>query len=718
MKIKNFLKTRIGFLSLLVFLFWIKTLFAYFVDFKLGSYNPYLLFILVINPLATTVFLFGLSLYYNKRPTLSYWLAFILFLINTILLYANVIYYRQFTDFMTLNTILGSSKVASGLSASSLALAKGYDVIYFLDIISLAYLLGRHKITIDSRFFKPRQAFAITSLAFLGFIVNLTLSEVSRPQLLIRTFDRNYMVKYLGLDAFTVYDAVKTTKNNQVRAQANSYDINPILEYRDAHYAKPNADYFGVAKGKNVIVLHLESFQQFLIDFKVDGQEVTPFLNQLYHSQDTLGFENFFHQVGQGKTSDAENMLENSLFGLPQGSAFTTLGSDNTFQGAPAILNQTQNYTTAVFHGNNGSFWNRNNVYKNLGYQYFFDSSYYNTDPNNVLQYGLKDKIFFGESIKYLEQLQQPFYTKFITVTNHFPYPLPDEDSSFPTLDTNNSAVNNYFATAHYLDQSLKEFFDYLKATGVYQNSLFVLYGDHYGLSNVDNKALAPVLGKDSQDWTDFDSAQLQRVPYMLHMPGLKGGIQKQYGGEIDALPTLLHLLGINSKKYIQFGSDLLSQDHQQVVAFRNHNFVTPDYTVLGDDKYDNKTGELIPDTNTKALKKIKQQQQAVDETLDLSDQVNDKNLLRFYTPAGFKPVAPSDYDYLNGYINAYELNQKLGDSATSIYHQNNNQTTTSLFKTDAPEINIDKTADLDTIPADKRQRQATESESTLDNTN
>ncbi|PQD87957.1 alkaline phosphatase, partial [Enterococcus faecium] len=86
---------------------------------------------------------------------------------------------------------------------------------------------------------------------------------------------------------------------------------------------------FGIAKGKNVIVLHLESFQQFLINMKVDGQEVTPFLNSIFQNQATISFDNFFHEVGQGKTSDAENMLETGTFGLPQGSLFTELGSDN-----------------------------------------------------------------------------------------------------------------------------------------------------------------------------------------------------------------------------------------------------------------------------------------------------------------------------------------------------------------------------------------------------
>ena len=190
-----------------------------------------------------------------------------------------------------------------------------HDALYWLDIIILAVLILLKVIKIDHRQFPKRWAFSITSLAVLLFGVNLGLSEISRPQILSRTFDRNYIVKYLGIDTFTVYDAVKTTQNNQVRAQAESYDLDPVLDFTKQHYAAPNADYFGAAKGKNVIVIHLESFQQFLIDFKFEGQEVTPFLNSLYHNQNTLAFSNFFNQVGQGKTSDAENMLETGEYG-------------------------------------------------------------------------------------------------------------------------------------------------------------------------------------------------------------------------------------------------------------------------------------------------------------------------------------------------------------------------------------------------------------------
>lgn len=687
-RLSKLVNTRIGFFALLVFLFWIKTLIAYFTDFKLGAQGLVQYLIVLINPLGTTLLLFGLAFYF-KRSRFFYPVLMGIDIANTLLLYLNVIYYREFTDFMTIATMTGYSKVNQGLSGSSLALTNFHDVFYWLDIVIILLLMLFRKIKFDPRAFSHRLAFAFTSVSLVIFGINLMIAEMDRPQLLGRTFDRVYIVKYLGLDAFTGYDLVKSEHVSQMRKSATKSQLKTVEKFTKEHYAAPNKKLFGIAKGRNVIVIHLESFQQFLIDKKINGQEVTPFLNSLYHGQDTYAFSNFFNQVGQGKTSDAENMLETSTYGLSQGSLFATLGNDNTFQAAPAILKQRAGYTSAVFHGNVASFWNRNNVYKNLGYQYFFDASYFDTSGDKATGYGLKDKLLFADSIKYLQHLQQPFYVKYLTVTNHFPFDLDDEDkdSNFTTTNTGSSTVDNYFVTAHYLDQSLQEFFSYLDKTGLAKKSIIMIYGDHYGISNSENKNLASVLGKNADDWTDFDNVQMQRVPLMFVIPGSggHGGIYSTYGGEIDVLPTLLHLLGISTKLYIQFGTDLFSSQHDQVVALRNQDFVTPKYTSISGKIYLNSTGKLAKLTKQEK-KQLRADQKKVSEELALSDSLNEKNLLRFYHPKGFKTVNPKDYNYANGLKKEKKIEKSKGIQSTSIFSKNNDKTTTDSYSTNAPE--------------------------------
>ncbi|UQS87481.1 LTA synthase family protein [Nicoliella spurrieriana] len=677
-----------GFFWLLVALFWIKTIAAYFIDFQLSITGGFEMFIALINPIATTILIFGIALYF-KRSRIFYPLIFILDILNTVLLYLNVIYFREFTDFMTINTITGYSKVNQGLSGSSLALTASHDFIYWIDIVLVLLLVIFRVIKMDNRPLRPKVGFTITSIGLLLFSFNLALGEMDRPQLITRTFDRTYIVKYLGLDAFTAYDAAKSQHTNDLRAMATKSELKNVLKFTRSHYAPANPKMKGIAKGRNVIVIHLESFQQFLIDKKINGKEVTPFLNKIYHSKSTYAFDNFFHQVGQGKTSDAENMLETSTYGLPQGSLFSQLGSDNTFQAAPAILKQNGNYTSAVFHGNVASFWNRNNTYKNMGYQYFFDASYYDVSGDKSTGYGLKDKLLFNDSIKYLQNLQQPFYVKYITVTNHFPYTMDaeDNDDNFKSTDTGDSIIDNYFKTAHYLDQSIKEFYAYLKKSGLLKKSIIMIYGDHYGISDTENQNLAKVISKDPDKWDDFDNAQMQRVPFMLNIPGTKGGyISHKYGGEIDALPTLLHLLGVNSKPFVQFGTDLFSSKHDQVVAFRNRDWIDPQYTSISGTIYDNQTGK--PAKLTKAeIKKVQKIKEKVSLELSLSDTLNEQNLLRFYKPKGFKEVDASDYNYANGLQKAEKIEKQLGKKSTSLLSKRGGKSTVNLYKTDAPEV-------------------------------
>ena len=681
-QLKKLCQNRLAIVLTAVFFFWMKTIIAYYADFSLGVGGTIQYFILWINPIATTLLFFGLSLYIKKpKPALA--ILLIIDILNTLLLYLNIIFYREFTDFITVKSVLGFSKVSQGLSGSSFSLMKPHDVLYWLDIatfIGILVWLTIKKIPIKSQPVSKPMAIAVTCLSGLIFSGNLALSEANRPQLLQRTFDRSYIVKYLGIDAYTIYDGIKTGMTSSVRAHASSNGIDEVLDYTKKHYAEPNPETFGIAKGKNVIVLHLESFQQFLINMKVDGQEVTPFLNSIFQNQATISFDNFFHEVGQGKTSDAENMLETGTFGLPQGSLFTELGSDNVFQAAPAILGQKQGYTSAVFHGNVASFWNRDHVYKNLGYDNFFDRSYFD-ESDETLGYGILDKDLFSESAQYLEHLQQPFYTKFLSVTNHTPYYTDDKNFDFPSLNTGNSTVDNYVRTAHYLDQSLEQFFTYLKKSAIYQNSIFVIYGDHFGISNTDNKDLASALGKDPDTWNEFDNAQMQRVPLMIHMPGYtKGSVNHEYGGEIDVLPTLLHLLGIDDKDYLHFGTDLLSPQHDQVVAFRNGNFVTPKYTVLGGKVYNNQTGEII-DTKAAGIdEEISKDQEKVKTALSLSDKLNQENLLRFYVPNGFETIDPKKYDYKNEAERNEAIEKQKGEHSTSVFSKNGNKTTTNLY--------------------------------------
>ncbi|MCX8720247.1 MULTISPECIES: LTA synthase family protein [Lactobacillus] len=681
---KSFLQwltsTKLGFFSIVLITFWLKTYVIYLTKFNLGAVGAMQNFLLFINPLPTALLLLGIGLFFKGRK--SYWIIIVIDLVLSTWLFANILYYREFSNFLSLSIIKTSGSTADNLGKSIVGITRVTDFLTFIDVLAIIALMIGKVIKYDLRPLKLKFNLLLEGLAVVLIGVNLMMAQKDRSGLLTRTFDNSYIVKYLGMNQYAVYDSFKTAQTSEQMAKANVSDLSSVKKYLKANYVKPNPEYTGVAKGKNVMVIHLESFQQFLIGYKWKGKEVTPNLNKLYRSKNTLSFANFYNQVGQGKTSDAEMMLENSLYGLQSGSAMSSYGTSNTFESAPAILNQQGGYTTAVMHGGAGSFWNRNNAYKQFGYHYFMPLSYYENKPKYYIGYGLKDKIFFDQSIKYIERLPQPFYLKLITVTNHYPYDLDKKNQSIDPTDTGDETVDGYVQTAHYLDQAIGELMRWMKKTGLDKKTMLVLYGDHYGISGNHHKASAELLNQD--EFTNFDNLKFQRVPLMFHMPGLKGGIKKTYGGEIDVLPTLLNLLGINDRKTIQFGHDLLSSKAPQIVAQRNGDFITPKYAKVGSTYYDTKTGEEIEDPDEKLKAKLVAISNKVTTQLSLSDRVIAGNLLRFYHPKWFKKVNPHDYNYNEekALKNLYSSQDK-----TSLWYHNHKKSTQNKFKTDAPEL-------------------------------
>lgn len=675
-------KTKLGFFTVVVVFFWVKTYLTYITKFNLGVVGPMQKFLLLINPLPTAMLLIGIGLFFKGRK--SYWIMVIIDFLLSLWLFSNILYYREFSDFLSTSIIKTSGSTSDNLGKSIAGITKGTDFLVFLDVVIIVLLIAFKVFKIDVRRLKLKISLLVEGLAVVLIGTNLTMAQKDRPGLLTRTFDNNYIVKYLGLNSFAVYDGVKTAQSNAIMAKANHSDLKTVQSYIKKNYIAPNPEYYGVAKNKNVLVIHLESFQQFLIDYKWHGKEVTPNLNKLYHANDTISFDNFFNQVGQGKTSDAEIMLENSIFGLQSGSAMSSYGTSNTFESAPAILGQQAGYTSAVMHGGAGSFWNRDNAYKSFGYDYFMPLSYYQNKKGYYLGYGIKDKLFFDQSIKYIEHLPQPFYLKMITVTNHYPYDLDKKNQSIDKTDTGDKTVDGYVQTAHYLDEAIGELMSYLKKSGLEKNTLIMLYGDHYGISGNHHKASAQLLNKDS--FNNFDNLQFQRVPLMFHMPGLKGGINHTYGGEIDVRPTLFNLLGINDQNMIQFGHSLLAKNAPQIVAQRNGDFITPKYSKVEGSYYYTNSGKRV----THPSKKVKAQLASISNTvtteLSLSDRVITSNLLRFYKPNGFKYVKRKNYSYKKT-DSLKRLKKAERNSKNSVWYQNGKKSTQSDFKTDAPEL-------------------------------
>ena len=611
--------SKISFMLIAILLMWLKTYAVYKTSFHIKIDNLTQEFILFINPLSFLLLIFGLSLFLKGKNRNRYIIA--MSCLVTFVLLANMVFYRFYNDFLTIPVLFQTSNMGD-LGSSIGTLLEPTDLLLAVDIAVLIWLHIRQKaFQSDIPSTKNERAAYFLFVASVYFF-NLGLSEAERPQLLTRSFDREMLVKNISLFNFHIYDGVLQSKQSAQRALADSNSLTEIENYVTANAKDANKRLFGAAKGRNVILVSLESTQSFVINEKLNGEEITPFLNDFI--KQSYNFNNVYHQTGQGKTSDSEFIVDNSLYPLGRGAVFFT-NAGNQYMAAPEIL-KNSGYYSAVLHANNKSFWNRDLMYDSFGYDSFFDINSYDVTDENSVGWGLKDKEFFEQSSELMKNLPQPFYSRLITLTNHFPFDLDEEDQLIDEYDSSSQTLNKYFPTVRYQDEALKRFIEKLKEDWLYDNSVIVLYGDHYGISENHNEAMGQFLGKEI---TPFEEVQLQKVPLVIHIPGItdkKPQTIETVGGQIDIRPTLMNLLGIDTKDQIQFGNDLLSDEKLDFTVLRDGSFITDQVVYTDGACYDKETGKPLEETKQCEAFADKAKQE-----LSLSDEIIYGDLLRFY---------------------------------------------------------------------------------------
>ncbi|OZU89971.1 hypothetical protein CIL03_02215 [Virgibacillus indicus] len=628
---RNLNRTKVPLYVIATFLFGIKTYIVYRFMFNIDLENSMQEIILIINPFVSAFLIFALSVWFKKQSRQMKFLRYTA-LIGTLIVFANLVFYRSFTDFITIPQLFQASNAAD-LGTSILTLIKPYDLLLFADVGIIWYLSRKSQDILAVDYPRSGKVFAL-AMSLVLLAGNFFLAEMERPQLFTRAFDREYLVKNIGLFNYHAYDIVINTKAKTQKVFADGNELPEIENYIDENIrSSKESELFGIAEGKNIIFINAESIQSFVINNDVNGQEITPFLNSLTEDEDTYYFKNFYHQTEQGKTSDSEFLVENSLYPLPRGAVFFTQGQ-NKFHAMPEMLEE-KDYYSAVFHANNKSFWNRDQIYPNFGIDHFYGAEAYEVNESNSIGWGLKDKPFFEQSIKYLQSLEQPFYSKFITLTNHFPFELDEEDKSIEPYDSNSNTLNNFFPTVRYMDEAIEQFFSQLKDAGLYDNSIIVIMGDHYGISQNHNRAMSTYLGK--EEITPYDHIQLQRVPFFVHIPGHgKGEVKSKIAGQIDVKPTLLHMAGIKTDNDIYFGNDLFHDGRKGYIALRNGDFISDEYISTNGICYDRETGEpLETDTGqnsseTKAENACDPITKKVEQELGYSDDLIYGDLFRF----------------------------------------------------------------------------------------
>jgi len=324
-----------------------------------------------------------------------------------------------------------------------------------------------------------------------------------------------------------------------------------------------DSELFGIAEGKNLIIIAVESLQNFVIGLEYNGQEITPNINRLL-LDNTIYFDNFYQQLGSGNTSDAEFTINNALLGTIMSYTNRLFGANNYFRGLPVMLRE-KGYDTAMFHAfERRSMWSRDISYYNMGFNRFYGGL--NNRPgdgvftmDDWIGWGLSDTSFFDQSLEFMEELTKPFYCFFLTLTSHYPYLFPEDRIMLKLLpEDEDTMMGNYFITLKYADYAVGRFLDDLKERGWYDNSIIVVLGDHLGLprSPETNEAVERLIGR------PYDFDVMMNVPLMIKIPSAELDIRQTIsvaGGQMDVFPTLAYLMGFEQLDTLYLGQNLLA---------------------------------------------------------------------------------------------------------------------------------------------------------------
>lgn len=387
-----------------------------------------------------------------------------------------------------------------------------------------------------------------------------------------------------GFLNYEVFAAIKAQEDNGLIGTGDIKETIAKVNTLEASYSyssKPAGtapDYFGLQKGKNVIVIQMEAFQNFPLHQSLEGQELTPVLNRL--AGEGFYFPHIYQQIGAGNTSDAEFMSNTSIYPIASIAMSTGFG-DRVLPSLPRLL-ETKGYEAYTFHVNKVGFWNRNELYPALGFSGYYDKKYFRNDHFN--SFGASDEQLYITAVEKLAELQKkggPFYAQLVTASSHHPFQIPDAFKRITVPEKlKNTMLGDYLTAINYTDYAIGTLIEGLKQKGLWDNTVLVLYGDHFGLQpqDVPPEQVEDALG------IPYDSRVSRfNIPLIVHAPGMAAGqVVDRTGGQLDILPTLANLLGVSLKQegFTAFGHDLLNIDHN-VIGMR---YYSPTGTFFNDE--------------------------------------------------------------------------------------------------------------------------------------
>jgi lipoteichoic acid synthase len=476
----------------------------------------------------------------------------------SLLLWGDVLYYRQFQDFLMVNHFVylwapDHQGPAQAANIQLTSLIKPSDRAFWLDlpVVFLLIWIAPRVPSVPRRTLRwlPTIIFPLFVLGNLFWLVQADYR--TREFLENRLYNRSH-VRNNGLVAYHLYDVYHWIRPRLAPPDPLPDDIIRERLALSAQSIGPSYTGFGCAPKANVIIVQLESFQYFLIDLEVDGQEVTPFLNSL-RSECLYG--NALDQTASGSTSDAMFVMLNSLQ-PPSGGPFCFLFPTISTRALPRILGE-RGWNTLHVMSYDGAFWNT----RIMGDHFGFDEQVFTQDlpapaRGESVGWGLSDAALFSRVMDLFKERQKPFLCYITTTMMHYPFLelRPHQRQLKLPSHLEQTMAGRYLHLARFRDQALEFFIRRLQEEGLWDNSIVVFCGDH--------RSRLPEAEFDRLETPELEPVR-SRLPLFIHVPddSVRGDLA-ELSGQLDVAPTVLHLLGIDDAGQVFLGRNVLAGAH------------------------------------------------------------------------------------------------------------------------------------------------------------
>ncbi|MDU4952642.1 MULTISPECIES: LTA synthase family protein [Clostridium] len=580
--LKEWFKKRDKLFLIVGFLIWLKTLmFLALIHGKdSATFNiarmyfsppPFICHILFV------VIIMAIGLCFKGRGRLAYYIIINLFV--SMLLWADLVYYREYGGFLTVEYLFHPGSFNPG-DVNLFKHIHLVDILFFIDIIVLLVIAIKYKEYYRGRFkslgknILTSAVLIVLSVAYIyGAHIYIDVKDKTNGDMLFfkttwAPFQTMSNTSPLGYHAFDIYNHFVANKVKDLSKD----DMKAIDEwYKENDENLPDNKYKGILKGKNVIFLQVESLESFVINETVDGQEITPNINKMLNN--SYYFNNIYDNVNNGTSADGDLISNTSLYPVRQGATYFRYAF-NKYNSLANIL-ESENYKTISVHPERSGNWNWRTNHKNFGFETTYDINDYKLDE--IIGPGLSDGSFFKQTVDFIKDEKTPFFLHAATLTSHGPFDIPDNKKELNLSDNiKDTILGAYFQSIRYVDNEIGNLVKYLNDNKLMNNTVLVIYGDHSGPHKFYQDKIEAINGIKEQ-WKSPE----KKVPFIIYNPSINGEIRDVIGGQVDMMPTVLYALGVEKDKYIN------------TVMGRNLLNTKRNFTVLN-------FGEIVGNPNTK----------------------------------------------------------------------------------------------------------------------